>query len=70
MSDTQLVTVLGGWWTNNMELPNDDTMEMNVRSANDALHARGLNLVMLDCRDVGDELEWLVRWGGRCWARV
>lgn len=60
MTDTQLVETLGERWTDDMELPNDDTMEMNVESANVWLKEHNIPLTMLGCRDIGDELEWLV----------
>jgi hypothetical protein len=59
-TDTQLEAGLGDWWTQELELHNDNTMQQNVAQANKALVARGLNAVLVDCRDAGDELEWLV----------
>lgn len=60
-NDNELDTLLGEWWTQDMELHNDATGEMNVQSANFALEERGYGMRVVQCKeaDDGDSNDWL-----------
>jgi hypothetical protein len=59
-NDDTLIEELGDWWTEEMELHEGATMEMNVATANEFLAERGLTMRVADCRDATDNLDWLV----------
>lgn len=63
-TDEEMCELVGDWWTDEMELHNDATMEQNVESANEMLKLGGFTrdtMRVLRCRESesGDGLEWL-----------
>ena len=60
IDDETLCDELGDWWTDEMEMHNNNTMQMNVATANEYLQERGFGYVVTECREQedGDYLEW------------
>jgi len=62
MNDSELAAQLGNWWLEDFDI-SEATPAQSVEIANQELKARGLNPVVLDCRDAngGDNCDWLVQ---------
>ena len=59
-SDTAMETILGDWWTQEMELHSDADMADNVAQANAELESRGSKVRVMDCAQGDDECIWQV----------
>ena len=57
-TDTQMEATLGDWWTQEMEMHNEATMEQNVATANEELASRGIAVTVTNCTETDDELVW------------
>lgn len=57
-NDKAMQRVFGVWWTQELDLRKDASMEQNVQDVNNELEARGFQVRMAACRDTGGELEW------------
>ena len=60
IDDETLCDELGDWWTDEMGMHNNNTMQMNVATANEYLQERSFGYVVTECREQedGDYLEW------------
>ena len=59
-TDTQMEATLGEWWTQEMEMHNENTMHANVQMANNELASRGIATRVVNCVETDDELLWEV----------
>ena len=59
-SDTAMETLLGDWWTQEMELHPEASMADNVAQANAEFAERGIAMRVLNCAEDDDECLWQV----------